>query len=249
MNTAATLVYYAVWKRGNGVLVASLKELAAMTGLSPRGIIYAVKELEKSGLILVAKLRINGRIRNGYIAFPLNAPLCGEPTQQQERIRLGLSRLAVQLNGTGLQSPKTPKSDMNIRFLSSSSLAKPGETVIDLSKFFPTRKYMAVSNATMERIMNALAAVVAYARKHTIRNLEAILVAAITRAWRAAAKVVAKVKALLTSRITRSYDKYRELYRLVSEEEAERNKAACRPPDPEPEDKYRELYRLSPVDS
>lgn len=83
MNTAALVVYHKIWERGNGVLLASLPELGDMTGLSQRGIIYAIRELEKLGLIMVVKVQVNGRTYNGYIAFPTTAPCRDSPRENR----------------------------------------------------------------------------------------------------------------------------------------------------------------------
>jgi len=308
----AFIVYHMIHGLDN-VFIGSFNEISRETGLSRRSCIYAVRSLEKAGLVVTVKVPTGrGIYTNGYIAFPLAEPLSySSPSPAQiERLHRGLVRLASHSQGSlvlpadvmsllerypctganfapgvqslnvkesepfkckeecinvnvnsppGAESPDKGSKDRAegirirrgiwVRFMDRPSVARPGETVLDLSPVFGVKKYMAVRNATVNRVREAVEAVVAYGRKYVIRNLEAILVAAVTRGWKVARRVVDWAKARLAQKIyTANDDKYRDLYRLVSKEEAERNRASCRAPDAEPVDKYRDLYHLAPAE-
>ncbi|MGI9951380.1 hypothetical protein V3F56_03375 [Moorellaceae bacterium AZ2] len=166
----------------------------------------------------------------------------------------------VYVNVISLQSAKNPdkgkskqkEQALPVRFVDRSGLAKPHEIVVDLFPFFGVKKIMLVSGWTVRRVRAAVEAVVDYGRKYQIRNLEAILVAAVTRGWRVARKVIDWVKAkVLPGFAARKEeapqeDKYRALYRLVTEEEAEAIRKTCKAPEEPREDKYRDLYKLEP---
>lgn len=114
-----------------------------------------------------------------------------------------------------------------VRFLSPGEEANQNEITVNLKEFFQVDLYMAVANATAERVYLALEAVLQYAKRTAIRNLQGILVKAVTCGWKTGTKVFIANKSKKQEIITikkkstqteqkKEYDKYRELYRLVS---------------------------------
>lgn len=107
-----------------------------------------------------------------------------------------------------------------VRFIMPGEKVNKNEIIVNLNDYFNVDLTMAVVNATQERINQALEAVVEYAQKTAIRNLQGILVKAITCGWTVGKKVfIAKKK---DNHVVRQNlyqeegrDKYRDLYRLT----------------------------------
>ncbi len=111
-----------------------------------------------------------------------------------------------------------------VRFLAPDEKVNQNEIIINLKDFFGVDLCMAVANATVDRIYLAIDAVLQYAKRTAIRNLQGILVKAVICGWTVSKKVfitqkskkqeIIAAKKNLTDPV-KGRDKYRDLYRLV----------------------------------
>jgi len=110
-----------------------------------------------------------------------------------------------------------------VRFVASNANAKVNrnEIAVNLNEYFGVNLRLVVANTTEEKVQLALEAAVEYAKRTAIRNLQGLLVKAVTQGWTVGQKVFIAVadkkqdnSATMKNNANKP-DKYRDLYRLV----------------------------------